>query len=305
MGNKSEARGKSGISRTLKTAGKKLLSDTGRASVCAAAGLIMALNINTFVHAGELIPGGFSGLTILLQNICSRFFGINIPYSPVYILMNLIPAAVSFKKIGKRYTIFSFITIVATGLLTDILPQYPVTSDLLLISVFGGIINGFAVSLCLIAGATSGGTDFISVAISEKYHIDAFNYILAFNAVMLTADGFIFGWEKALYSIIFQYTSTQIINLIYRRYKRNTMFIITDFPKEVADTINKLTRHGATRIAAHGTYNDSERQMIYSVVGTDELKKLIKEIKKIDANAFINVVRTDRLIGNFYMTPKD
>ena len=288
-----------------KKIGKKLLSDAGRISLCAVAGLIMSLNINTFVHTGELLPGGFSGLTILIQNLFSSFFGIELPYSPIYILMNIIPAAITFRKIGKRFTIFSFVTIIATGLLTDFLPHYAVTSDMLLISVFGGIINGFSISLCLIAGATSGGTDFISIAISEKYHVDAFNYILIFNAVMLTADGFIFGWEKALYSIIFQYTSTQVINLIYKRYKRNTMFIVTDFPKEVADAINKLTRHGATRIEAHGTYNNSERQMIYSVVGTDELKRLVKEIKKIDANAFINVVRTDRLIGRFYITPKD
>ncbi len=288
-----------------KKIGKKLLSDAGRISLCAVAGLIMSLNINTFVHTGELLPGGFSGLTILIQNLFSSFFGIELPYSPIYILMNIIPAAITFKKIGKRFTIFSFVTIIATGLLTDFLPHYAVTSDMLLISVFGGIINGFSISLCLIAGATSGGTDFISIAISEKYHVDAFNYILIFNAVMLTADGFIFGWEKALYSIIFQYTSTQVINLIYKRYKRNTMFIVTDFPKEVADAINKFTRHGATRIEAHGTYNNSERQMIYSVVGTDELKRLVKEIKKIDANAFINVVRTDRLIGRFYMTPND
>ncbi len=288
-----------------KKIGKKLLSDAGRISLCAVAGLIMSLNINTFVHTGELLPGGFSGLTILIQNLFSSFFGIELPYSPIYILMNIIPAAITFRKIGKRFTIFSFVTIIATGLLTDFLPHYAVTSDMLLISVFGGIINGFSISLCLIAGATSGGTDFISIAISEKYHVDAFNYILIFNAVMLTADGFIFGWEKALYSIIFQYTSTQVINLIYKRYKRNTMFIVTDFPKEVADAINKLTRHGATRIEAHGTYNNSERQMIYSVVGTDELKRLVKEIKKIDANAFINIVRTDRLIGRFYMTPND
>ena len=294
----------------MKKADKKmiagmLLRDTGRVSLCAAAGLIMSLNINTFVHTGELLPGGFSGLTILIQNLFSSFFGIELPYSPIYICMNIIPAAISFRKIGKRFTVFSFITIVVTGLLTDFLPHCEVTSDMLLISVFGGIINGFSVSLCLIAGATSGGTDFISIAISEKYHVDAFNYILAFNAVMLTADGFIFGWEKALYSIIFQYTSTQVINMIYKRYKRNTMFIVPDFPKEIADAINSLPRHGATRIEAHGTYNDHERQMIYSVVGTDELKPLIKEIKRIDANAFINVVRTERLIGRVYMTPKD
>ncbi|MBQ9384435.1 MAG: YitT family protein [Ruminiclostridium sp.] len=288
-----------------KKIGRKILSDAGRLSLCTAAGAIFALNLNTFVHTGGLLPGGFSGLTILLQNIFSEFFGISVPYSPVYICMNLIPAAIAFKKIGKRFTIFSFITIIVMSLLTDILPHYEVTSDMLLISVFGGIINGFATSLCLIAGATSGGTDFISIAISEKYHIDAFNYILAFNAVLLSIDGFMFGWEKALYSIIFQYTTTLIINFLYKRYKKNTMFIVTEKPREVAETINSLTRHGATRIDAHGTYRDSSRQMLYSVVGTGELKKLIREIKKIDPDAFINVIKTDRLIGNFYIAPND
>ncbi len=285
--------------------GRKILSDAGRVSLCAAAGLIFALVINTFIHTGGLLPGGFSGLTLLIQSIFSEFFGISIPYSPVYIAMNMIPAVIAFRKIGKRFTIFSFITVISMSLLTDILPHYTLTSDMLLISVFGGIINGFATSLCLIAGATSGGTDFISIAISEKYHVDAFNYILAFNAVLLTIDGFMFGWDKALYSIIFQYTTTIIINTLYKRYKKNTMFIVTEKSKEVAEKINSLTRHGATRIDAHGTYNDSSRQLLYSVVGTSELKLLTREIKKIDPDAFINVIKTDRLIGNFYMAPND
>ncbi len=288
-----------------KKTGKRILEDTGRISLCAAGGAILALNINTFVHSGGLLPGGFSGLTILIQSIFSEFFGITLPYTPIYIGLNLVPAIVAFRKIGKRFTLFSFVTIISMSLLTDLIPHYAVTSDPLLASVFGGVIYGFAISLCLIAGATSGGTDFISIAISEKYHVDAFNYILIFNAILLTADGFMFGWDKALYSIIFQFASTQIINAIYTRYKKNTMFIVTKFPKEVADKINEIARHGATRIEAHGTYTNSERQLIYSVVGTGELKRLIKEIEKIDPEAFVNVVRTERLIGKFYMKPND
>ena len=283
----------------------RLLSDAGRIALCAAAGAVMSLNLVTFVHTGGLLPGGFSGLTLLLQHIFSEFAGIDIPYSPVYIAMNLVPAAICFKKIGKRFTLFSFVTIILTGVLTDIMPHYVITSDILLISVFGGIINGFAVSLCLMARATSGGTDFIAISVSEKYHVDAFNYILGFNAVLLTADGIMFGWDKALYSIIFQFTSTQVINIIYKRYKKNTLFIVTELPKDIAEAINRLTSHGATRISAHGTFNDSERQMIYSVVSTDELKPLLKEINRLDPNAFVNVVRTDRVTGRFYMTPND
>lgn len=285
---------------------KNYIADNAqRIVLCIAAGLIMSLNLSTFVHTGGLLPGGFSGMTLLLQNIFKKFFGISIPYGPVYILMNLFPAILSFRKIGRKFTLYSGITILLTSLLTDFIPKHVITYDILLISVFGGIINGFAVSLCLLARATSGGTDFIAIAISEKYHVDAFNYILIFNALMLTVDGFMFGWDKALYSIIFQFASTQIINVIYKRYKKNTLFIVTDLPQEVADAINSLTQHGATRISAHGTYDNSKRQVIYSVVSTDELKPVLREIKKIDENAFINVMRTDQVRGRFHMSPND
>lgn len=284
---------------------KTAASDSKRVALCIVAGAIMSMNLSTFVHTGGLLPGGFSGLTLLIQNIAKKFLGINISYGILYIILNLFPALLSFKKIGKKFTIFSGITILLTSILTDIIPNHVITYDILLISIFGGIINGFAISLCLLGKATSGGTDFIAIAISEKYHVDAFNYILIFNAVMLTADGFLFGWDKALYSIIFQFTSTQVINLIYKRYKKNTLFIVTDNPQEVVDVINRLTQHGATRISAHGTYDNTSRQMIYSVVNTDELKPILTEIRKVDSSAFINVVRTEQLRGRFYMTPND
>lgn len=284
---------------------KALLKESKRVILCIAAGIIMSVNLSTFVHTGGLLPGGFSGLTLLIQNIFQRYAGITLPYSAVYIALNLFPAVLSFRKIGKKFTIYSGITILLTSILTDFIPKTAITYDILLISIFGGIINGFAVSLCLIGKATSGGTDFIAIAISEKYHVDAFNYILIFNAVMLTIDGFLFGWDKALYSIIFQFTSTQVINIIYKRYKKNTLFIVTDNPQTVAEAINRLTQHGATRISAHGTYDNSARQLIYSVVSTDELKSVLNEIKQVDPNAFVNVMRTDQIRGRFYMSPND
>ena len=70
------------------------------------------------------------------------------------------------------------------------------TSDILLTSVFGGLLNACAIALCLIAGATSGGTDFIAIFIAQKYNKDAWNYILAFNLVILSSVGFLFGWDK-------------------------------------------------------------------------------------------------------------
>ena len=98
--------------------------------------LIMAVNIKSFVHTGGLYPGGFNGVTLLIQTICQRFFGIALPFSPISLILNAIPAIFSFKFIGKRFTINTALIIVATSIFTDIVPAIPITQDILLISVF-------------------------------------------------------------------------------------------------------------------------------------------------------------------------
>ena len=152
------------------------------------AALLMAVNIKTFVRTGGLYPGGATGLTILIQRIAELFFHMEIPYSIVNLLLNSVPIYIGYKFIGKKFTIYSCLMIVLTSVLTDLLPAYAITQDILLISVFGGILNGLAISLCLLMGATSGGTDFIAIYLSEKKGVDSFNVILGLNIVILSAS---------------------------------------------------------------------------------------------------------------------
>ena len=284
--------------RTVKSDGKRIL-------FCILAGVMMSINYNTFVHTGELVPGGFAGFTLLLQQICKTYFHYNMPYGPVYIMANMFPIILSFRKIGKKFTIFSCVTIGTVSILTDLIPSYVITQDILLISIFGGMINGVAIMLCLMAGATSGGTDFISIYVSEKFHIDAWNYVLLFNAIILVVDGFLFGWDKALYSIIFQFVTTQILNSRYMHYKKMTLFIVTEYPEEIARALYKRTNHGATQLDAQGTAQGAPRRMLYTVINAEEINKVLKIIDNIDENAFVNVLRTEQLRGAFYMRPKD
>ncbi len=270
-----------------------------------AASVIFALNLNSFVHAGNTIPGGFTGLTLLLQRIASEFLGVALPYSAVNFLLNAVPAIIAFKTIGKRFTLYSCLGIFLTGIFTDILPATPLTNDILLISVFGGLINGTAISIFLRAGATSGGTDFIAIYMSEKKHVDTWNYVLAGNAVMLIIAGFLFDWNDALYSIIFQFTSTQVVNMLHRRYKKHTLFIVTEKPEEIYEDIQAVTNHGATFFKGIGGYEKEERTMVYSVVSSDEVKKVVHCIRKTDPHAFINTIRTDQLDGRFFQRKND
>ena len=238
--------------------------------------VIMAVNIKIFVRAGGLYPGGFNGVTRLVQTIFEQFLGIPLPFAPVSLILNAIPAIVSFKAIGKKFTLNTSMIIVVSSILTDFVPSVPITQDILLISIFGGLINGTAVSLALIGGSSTGGTDFIAVYFAEKKNKDVWNYILMGNGVVLAMAGILFGWDKALYSIIFQFTSTQTIHLLYQAYNKVTLFIVTDNPKAVYEAIYQVTNHSATEFSATGMYSNEGRKMIYSVVSSTEAKVLIQ-----------------------------
>ena len=282
-----------------------LKKDGKRIAIICLASIMMAANIKTFVSTGGLYPGGATGLTILIQSICDRFFGFNVPYTLVNLLLNVIPIYIGFKFIGKKFTLYSCLMIVLTAVLTDIIPDSAVTYDILLISIFGGIINGFVVSLCLSMNATTGGTDFISIYLSEKKGVDSWNFILAFNIVIIMIAGLLFGFDKALYSIIYQYASTQMLHLLYTRYQKETLFIVTNNAEGVCGAINMVSMHGATIMSGEGSYEHQKRKVVYSVVSKEESKEVIRAVKEADEGAFVNAIRTEELFGRFYYRPNE
>lgn len=269
------------------------------------ASFLMALNIKSFVRTGGLYPGGATGLALLIQRAADMFLHITIPYTIVNILLNAIPVYICFRFIGKKFTMYSCLMIVLTSVLTDIIPGYAITYDTLLISIFGGLINGFVIGLCLHMNATTGGTDFIAIYLSEKKEIDSWNVVLGINVVILAAAGVLFGWDKALYSIIFQYTSTQVVHILYRKYQHETLFIVTNKATEVYEVISKMSNHGATIMEGEGSYEHQERKIVYSVVSSAQSKSIIREVKKADPHAFVNAIKTEQIAGRFYQKPNE
>lgn len=276
-----------------------------RLFVVVIASILFAWNLCCFAKTANLFPGGFAGLSLLLQEIIFKFLHIRIPYTIFNIVLNLFPIYIAFKYIGKKFTLYSILTIFLSSIFVDILPHYIFTQDILLVSVFGGLINGFAISLCLNVGATTGGTDFISIFLSQQKGIDAWNYILLGNAIMLIIAGALFGWPIALYSIIYQFCSTQIIQMLYKRYKKETLFIISDKSDKIYHAIKELTNHDATLFKGIGCYEEKEKTLIYSVINAEAKRQLIPLIRSIDPHAFINIVKTEELSGRFHNIPND
>ena len=267
--------------------------------------LIMAANIKIFVRAGDLFPGGIAGLTLLIQRSFSKFANIELPYSLLNYALNVFPAIIGFKMVGKKFTMYSCFQIGLSGFLVDLIPQQVVTVDPLLISVFGGILNGTSIGIILRGGASTGGMDFIGVLISEKFKQNSWNYILGFNVCMLTVAGYLFGWEASLYSIIFQFTSTQVVNALHVKYRKVTLNIFTIYPQEMSEKLLSYTHHGVTRFDGVGCYTGQEKTMLYTVIEHTQLKDVLNIIDECDNKAFVNVIDTKSLVGNFHTEPID
>lgn len=266
---------------------------------------IMAVNIKTFVRSGNLFPGGFTGLALLVQEAILKFSGHNVPFSVLVYALNVFPVIIGFLWIGRNFTFYSVVMIAVSGLLTDFVPEFYLTQDVLLCSIFGGILNAVSISLCLFAGSSSGGTDFIAIFIAEKTGKSAWNYILAFNVAVLLAAGLLFGWNAALYSIIFQFVSTQALNLLYKKYEKTTLLIITDKDEEIYRIIHEKTNHDATVFVGKGCFKNVEHKLLYTVVSSQESGSLEKSIRKADPNAFINVLQSKDILGRFFKRAND
>lgn len=290
----------------MTTTNQKVREVAVRVLVIALSSLIVAVNLKSFVAAGDLFPGGFTGITRLIQRCALEFAGVDLPFGPINLALNAIPAFISFKLVGKRFTLYSCLTIFLTSIFTDLVPALDITEDILLISIFGGMISGFAGVLCLWVRVTSGGTDFIAIALSERKNVDAWTYIFCGNVVLLAIAGYLFGWDRALYSMLYQYACTQVIKMLDPDGRRATLLIVTG--RETAGGVCAQiqdTNHTATLIEGVGLYNGEPCVMIYSVVSDSEVRILARKIRKSDPKAFVNVLRTERVVGKFYRRPRD
>lgn len=265
---------------------------------------LMAFNIAVMLKNGDMISAGFTGIIMIIQRIVLNSFNISIPFTPLTILFNLFPAILCFRFVGKKFTLFSCISLVLVSLMADFCPEIFFTDDRLLIAVFGGILNGVGGALILRSGASAGGTDFVAMYYSVRKGINTFNYVLAFNTVLILSAGVLYGMESSLYTIIYQFVTTQVINFLYRRFVKKTLFIVTKHPHEVADAIMSSTHHACTIFnSVEGSYSGEQKHVVYTIIGANETSVTRKIIKGTDPNAFINTLNSDEVSGPFFSRP--
>ena len=279
--------------------------DIIRLLVVTVSSLIMAVNLKSFVQTGDLFPGGFTGITRLLQRSALEFWGVVIPFAPINLALNAVPAIISYKLVGKRFTLYSCLSIFFVSVITDMIPAMPITEDIRLISVFGGLVNGFAVSLLLQVRVTGGGTDFIALYVSNKTGKSIWNYVFMGNVCILVIFGHMFGWKYAGYSILFQFISTKMISTFHHRYDRVTLQITTEKAEEIMKKYVSQYHHGISCVEAIGGYSHKKMYLLHTVISSYEINDIVQLIQDVDEHVIINVFKTENFYGGFYRESLD
>ncbi|MCR5303469.1 MAG: YitT family protein [Lachnospiraceae bacterium] len=259
---------------------------------------LMAFAMALFMHEADLLPAGFMGVAKLVSMIGEKA-GLNIDTSVVLVCINFPVALICAKKISKKFVFYSLLQVFLLSCFMQVVPTFVLFEEIELNVIFGGCIYGFAVALALRGGASTGGTDFIALYVANKTGKEIWIQVFIFNCVTLAIFGYLFSWEKAGYSIVFQYISTKMVTTFHTRYKRVMMQIFTKEPDLVVSEYLKHFKHGITVIKGTGGYTGDETAILLSVTSSYELHEAMEVVKEADPKVIINVTKTSQFVGKF------
>lgn len=257
--------------------------------------LLNAVAMNLFLIPANVYASGFTGTAQLLSSI----FGGNVSTGILLFLLNIPVTILGWLKVGKSFTLYSFISVALMSLFLEIIPIYQLSHDILLNAVFGGVIAAVGIGLTLRMGASTGGLDIIAMVLSRMSDRPVGTYFFALNGIIILTAGFLFGWEKALYTLVTLYASTRVIDAIHTRHEKLTAMIVTKKYEELKNAIHSKLMRGITTVPAKGAFTNETKEMMIIVITRYELFELQQILKEVDPHAFTNIVQTTGIFGFF------
>jgi uncharacterized membrane-anchored protein YitT (DUF2179 family) len=258
-----------------------------------------AMSLNFFLIPANVYASGFTGIAQLVSSILGEFAPFNISTGILLLLLNIPVTILGWMKVGKSFTLYSFISVALSSLFLEILPVKEVSTDILLNAVFGGVIAALGVGLTLKWGASTGGMDIIAMVLSRMKDRPVGTYFFTLNGIIILTAGYIFGWENALYTLVSLYVSTRVIDAIHTRHEKLTAMIVTKKSDELKNAIHDKLVRGITLLPAKGAFSGEPKEMLVIVITRYELYDLERIIKEVDPHAFTNIVETAGIFGFF------
>ena len=255
--------------------------------------IIAAGAIEGFLAPNKIIDGGVIGIAMIVNYITKYNLGW------LVVLINLPFILLAFTKMGKKFVLQTFYAVAIFSTALNFFHTYFVTKDLLLATVFGGIILGAGVGIILKNEGSLDGTEILSLVISKRIGLSVGQFIMGLNVFIYCAAGIAYkSWETAMYSMLTYFIASKVIDIVMEGFNSSkSVRIISDKSYEIGQTLIEKLDIGITYIYGQGGYSKVDKAIIYCIVSRLEMANLKEIVKEIDPRAFISVVDVHETCG--------
>ncbi len=255
--------------------------------------LLVAIGLDCFLVCNNIIDGGIIGISIILSYLK------DLPLGGLIVALNIPFFLFGYQKLGRNFLLSSLYAIFCLGGFVTLLGYYhKVTGNLLLACIFGGLLVGLGVGLIIRNNGSLDGTEVIAISIAKKISFSVGEIIMFFNVFILTLAGFVFDWDKAMYSILAYFVIFKTIDVVLEGFDDSkAMLIVSDKPDEIARIIMHELGRGVTFLHGQGAYSGIDRKIIYCIINRLEISKIRDVVVDHDENAFITIENVHEVQG--------
>ena len=255
--------------------------------------ILAAVGLEFFLIPNNIIDGGIVGISIITSHLTK------IPLGVFTFVLNIPFLIFGYKQIGKTFVISSLFTITSFSFWVSVFhPIHELTNDVLLATVFGGIVLGIGVGLIIRYGGSLDGTEMIAIVLNKRSVFSVGQTVMFFNLFILSGAGLVFGWDRAMYSLIAYFIAFKIIDITIEGLDEGkAAIIISENGKDIAEAIHARLGRGVTFLDGKGGFTQSEKIILYCVITRLEISKLKGIINDFDENAFVTITDVSDIMG--------
>lgn len=255
--------------------------------------LIYSAGLEIFLVPNNIIDGGVVGISIMASYLTG------IPFGVYMVVLNLPFLYLGYKQIGKTFAISTIVSIIAISVFSEFLEPVPqITQDYFLAAIFGGIIAGAGVGMVIRQGGSLDGTEITAIILDRKTSFSVGEVVMFFNLFILGAAGFVFGWDKAMYSLVAYFIISKMIDVVLKGLDESyAVMIVSDEYEEIADALMHRLGRGVTYLHGQGAYTGDDKQVLYCVVTRLEVVKLKEIALEKDETAFVTINPVHDIVG--------
>lgn len=246
---------------------------------------LFSVGLEIFLVPNNIIDGGITGISIIVSALTGLPLGIFL------LLLNIPFFYLGYKQIGKTFAFSTLYAVCIMSAGTWLLHSvHPLTDDPLLASVFGGIILGVGVGMVIRFGGSLDGTEIVAILLTKKSPFSVGEIVMFFNVFILASAGFVFGWDRAMYSLIAYFIAYKMIDVIIEGFDESkSVWIISEKHDVIGQAIIQRLGRGVTYLHGEGAFTGGEKRVIFCVITRLEEAKMKSIVEEIDASAFLAV----------------